>query len=454
VDSGYKNLLQHNYLWLKDLNDTALRKRSPYGVRLLDSESFDTEMANSWISYCRLNHTTTCCLADLPIISSFQVIDCETETVIKAPPRCPYTALSYVWGEGSITDSSLSSLKIAPKVILDSIEVTKKLGFRYLWVDRYCIDQSDLLGKHEQIGQMDTIYASAQVTIIAADSDDPNRGLAGVRGTSRTPQPIFRGGSYQIVSSLQSSETMISSSRWATRGWTYQEGLLSNRRLIFSADQIRFECNSMHCCEAVHLPLDEMHDKTTGKFLSSVPSGAFRLKNIGDNPWDFMQHVGEFSTRQLSFPADALNAIKGIFHLFEKGQYPLFQLMGVPIMPPYIYHYGDNVEKLTLIRRSPEAGFIIGLRWRHVPPFQSAPDSPSRRHLFPSWSWATCNRRVSSDLGYITTRSKLCNFIAQVSAELPDGSTLSFPQKHSLVPAFASLAQDAKFIHITARTSN
>jgi len=41
-----------------------------------------------------------------------------------------YVTLSYVWGK----DSSSEEM---PLVVRDSITVTKKLGYRYLWVDRY-----------------------------------------------------------------------------------------------------------------------------------------------------------------------------------------------------------------------------------------------------------------------------------------------------------------------------
>ncbi|PQE16326.1 Heterokaryon incompatibility protein [Rutstroemia sp. NJR-2017a WRK4] len=350
------------YLWLQ-----GPRVRRLYGARLLDPGCFDIEATNHWISYCQSNHRATCRLGSLPRMQSFQVIDCKTETVIKAPPKCAYVALSYVWGEISTTDFP-SSLGCAPKLILDSIEVTKMLKFRYLWVDRYCIDQSDSTGKHEQICQMDMIYASAQVTIIAAGSEDPNRGLHGVRGTLRIPQLILPLGNHRIVSSLvHRSDNGISRSKWATRGWTYQEGLLSTRRLVFSEDQVRFECNSMHCSEAIHLPLEEMHDKKTGKMDLYAPIGAFQWKDFAIQPWDFMNYVSQFSQRELSFPTDALNAMRGIFNNLEKGRYPVFQLMGVPIMPPYINtgYRGrtPNDLKCGRISRPPGAGFLIGLLW-------------------------------------------------------------------------------------------
>jgi hypothetical protein len=441
-----------HFVWL--INS---RMRSMYGVRLLNPEAFDVEATNHWIAYCQSNHGATCRLQSLPRMQSFQVIDCETKSIIKAPPQCLYVALSYVWGGCSTTESSPSILECAPKLILDSIEVTKKLKFKYLWVDRYCIDQSDSGGKHEQICRMDMIYASAQVTIIAAGSEDPSRGLHGVRGTLRTPQPTLRLGDYQIVSSLANPASMIEGSKWATRGWTYQEGLLSTRRLIFSEDQVRFECNSMHCSEAIHLPLDEMHDQRTGKMDFYVPLGAFEKKDIGAKPWQFMDYVAQFSQRELSFPADALNAMRGIFNMFEKGRYPVFQLMGVPIMPPYIKTdsplRAPKEKEYQIISRSPSAGFLIGLLWQHHSYGLSVPHLASRSHLFPSWTWAACSLEIAPYLG-IHPMCTLRDFGAQVSVELPDGSILPFPISYSAIPAFISQARDSKIIHITAKVSS
>jgi hypothetical protein len=83
-------------------------------------------------------------------------------------------------------------LQNAPKLIGDSIDATLRLKFRYLWIDRYCIDQSDDLSKDTQIGQMDLIYAHAQLTIIAEAGEDPKNGLPGVRVTMRSGLPQLR----------------------------------------------------------------------------------------------------------------------------------------------------------------------------------------------------------------------------------------------------------------------
>ena len=176
-----------------------------------------------------------------------RVIDCQARAIVDAPPGCKYLALSYVWGQCTST-----SLDDAPKVVNHSIDVTQALHFRYLWIDRYCIDQSNDIDKDSQIRQMDLIYSGAQMTIIAAAGQDPHHGLPGVGGTLRKKkQPHLKFGDYTIISTLSHPKPLVERSKWASRGWTYQEGLLSKRRLIFTEQQVFFECNSMHHAEVM-----------------------------------------------------------------------------------------------------------------------------------------------------------------------------------------------------------
>jgi hypothetical protein len=112
---------------------------------------------------------------------SLRAIDCS-----KTPPRVAerpwsarYVALSYVWGPPSGD---------WPKTSLGAVEVTKRLGERYLWVDRLYIDQSNLQEKQFLISKMDAIYEGAEFTIVAA-AGDARTGLPGVATIPRKPQP-------------------------------------------------------------------------------------------------------------------------------------------------------------------------------------------------------------------------------------------------------------------------
>lgn len=108
------------------------------------SEMVDFDLLKSWISECSLQHQDTSCSSDPVTVFRLTVIDCQQRRVVSAPSDCQFVALSYVWGGShnqfedlpdSHNDFNLPSK--LPQVIEDSIIVALKLGFKYLWVDRY-----------------------------------------------------------------------------------------------------------------------------------------------------------------------------------------------------------------------------------------------------------------------------------------------------------------------------
>lgn len=133
-----------------------------------------------WLEYCKL-HDKKLCGSKEPQLPGRKVIDCNSLSVIFALPLCSYATLSYVWGdskrdcnsaETTRNDATGSLPQFLPATIRDIMTVTKNLGLQYLWIDRFCIDQNNPEEKHDQIRQMDVIYARAKITIIAAAGED------------------------------------------------------------------------------------------------------------------------------------------------------------------------------------------------------------------------------------------------------------------------------------------
>src|SRR5438045_8734323 len=88
---------------------------------------------------------------------SLRVIDCITLKVVQAPSPCRYVALSYVWGkpEENIDAEDIDACECClpeelPNTILDAIHTVRQLHLRFLWVDKYCILQSNPNEKHDQ----------------------------------------------------------------------------------------------------------------------------------------------------------------------------------------------------------------------------------------------------------------------------------------------------------------
>lgn len=217
----------------------------------------DFRILRAWLEFCRREHNCQTSDPNFPpdVASHLRVIDCHTLQVVPAAPRCKYAALSYVWGNPTADDSQESEHifpalpEKLPLVISDAIKVVRYLELRYLWVDRYCINQQDQDDKAILIWSVDLIYANAEFTIIAAAGVDPSYGLPGVEHVSQNTQPSAKVGKHLLVSTLPDPTNLVRGSKWVTRGWTYQEAILSHRRLFFTDHQVYFECDAMRCKE-------------------------------------------------------------------------------------------------------------------------------------------------------------------------------------------------------------
>jgi hypothetical protein len=255
------------------------------------------------------------------------VLDCRSRQVINAPEGCRYVALSYVWGRSSESNESLKELS---KVIEDSITVTLGLGFNYFWADRICIDQSDENDKRYQIRQMDLVYTYAALRIIAASGDDRRQASPESTGLRGVQQLRCRIQGKTLLSTLPMAPYLVQTSKWHTRGWTFQEGLLSKRRLIFTNHQVLFECNSMHCSEVLGVDLDSLHTKGEEFNYEAYGRGAFRNKVPGSEPAHYMRYVSEFSTKELAYREGMLNALQGILNAFQRAKDPVYHFWGHP----------------------------------------------------------------------------------------------------------------------------
>jgi hypothetical protein len=87
-----------------------------------------------------------------------RVVDCKSGQLVEENSQ-PYVCLSYVWGSKAPTQEALDNLLPInlPATISDAMVVTLKIGLRYLWVDRYCIDQNNADEKHNIVRNMDAI---------------------------------------------------------------------------------------------------------------------------------------------------------------------------------------------------------------------------------------------------------------------------------------------------------
>lgn len=350
--------------------------------------SVDFERAKEWLQRCTELHGDNCSGNNGRIIKNFRLIDCFTGKRLLASKKTPYVALSYVWGN---EDASAQGTHVYPKTIRDAMIATKNLGYRWLWVDKYCINQNDANDLYDQFQQMDIIYQQAAVTIIAAAGTNSHYGLPGVDQSFRQPTSSVLIGDERVCA-IPKFELNPSNCKWMSRAWTYQEGLLSTRRLVFTDEQVYFECQGGYSAEMLDIPLDsfrKMHapDKPylQKRYRTAGRMGLFPLNGCGIDPWDIYSRIGEYSERSLSHESDILNGILGIFRAFERMSNSMWHVYGVPFAKGTDAPNGSGT-RINSKRALPN--FAESLRWDLEAPSK-------RRRGFPSWSWTGWYGRIT-----------------------------------------------------------
>ncbi|KAF1993274.1 HET-domain-containing protein, partial [Amniculicola lignicola CBS 123094] len=214
-------------------------------VRLIQPDSIDFNIVSEWLDFCKSNHPE-CIERSVSInVENLRLIDCNNRRIV---PACnhQYVSLSYVWGAPTKGTRVEDFTQVLPDDLPDTIEhsilATRALGFRYLWIDRYCIDRRDRTVFEAQLQQMGMIYKNSILTIVATAGNNDAYGLPGVGARHRRPQPFAHVDEHFLVSSMSDPTSLIKTSIWRTRGWTYQEGCLSTRRLFFTDEHVYYEC--------------------------------------------------------------------------------------------------------------------------------------------------------------------------------------------------------------------
>jgi hypothetical protein len=309
-----------------------------------------------------------------------------------------------------------------PLTIRDAIWVTKSLGYRFLWVDQYCIDQTNDDEKQQQFSRMGDIYAGAEITIFALGNDS-NYGLPGVSARQRiSPRQHTTIGEYKFLTTMQDPHVCIKESAWSTRGWTYQEALFSTRRLFFTDFQTYFECNAMNMVESFSSDPRILHVLNgqrlrayhrAGKYVCGN-SNPYSHLNVGQNQANHRKvdtirrcqyQIRQYTKRELTNQSDILNAFAGVARFYAKTSAKIASVAGIPIPYP--------IAKLPNIEREGLDHLIYALAWTHrvnnhtggfkpaKPIYQTryrarrqegwspfGNPGPQRREGFPSWSWA------------------------------------------------------------------
>ncbi|KAK4104943.1 HET-domain-containing protein [Parathielavia hyrcaniae] len=371
--------------------------------------SIDVSLILDWLAFCDRHHTA-CTQLDPLVPQGFRVIDC-CSTGAQLPvawedvahPK-KYVTLSYVWGRDqdgtACPDGHIPDLP--PRTIDDAISLTRRLGYGYLWVDRYCIPRDNAKVNYLQIQSMDVIYQHSALT----SSRPPGRNLF---------QPLVTIGP-RTLAWTPFVKNEILRSKWNSRGWTYQEGLLARRRLVFTDSQVYFQSNAMHCVESIQAPLETLHIPGLTRMRDPVDmSRVLPHRTIGKQPYMLADRINEYIRRSLTFETDILDAFRGVLLAYERQFSATSRVLaGIPFL------VGSDTSPLTAL--------ADGLSWRweyFYDDWQAfrALWTAKRRQGFPSWTWLGWT--VSDDVHF---RGGLCSehLLVEASLEYADGQRLSW----------------------------
>jgi hypothetical protein len=458
--------------------------------RSLRPDSIDYAILKEWLLNCQKHHHFTCSLGTLNPVKFAKLIDCETRCIVSADNH-PYVCLSYLWGTVTEACTFHDSLpQNLPATIEDSITLTRCLGMQYLWIDRYCIDQSEPNEVSHQVQMMDLIYHNAEITIIAAAGSDPFYGLPGVSVRFREAQSSKRIGKHTLFAQVSDPITFTQDSIWNTRGWTFQEARLSRRRLVFTNHEAYFECPRMNYFESLDvldrpakhgqrsrkvrfLTIDSMvadHEKdpySRQKLAAPIDHGfgAFD-EGIGWSPTDVFSDIYDYCDRQFSYDSDVLNGLLGIFRAYEL-RHAVKQHWGIPIYTPALaidpIHHSEGFLETS-------SWFTAGLLWicYNIHRERGFSQGLSRRQGFPSWSWAGWKFQKKVEAYWVSRpfwdwaslldcwQGKAATGYTwarlRVGVETTDGQVLWDQEFKHFLQDSKSTVTTSPFIHITGRT--
>lgn len=402
------------------LKETIRKREGPIYSR--DGQQVNISLIKRWLNDCDHNHGSVCNSARLYTSGDEDMamvfIDVVDNRLTPATSREKYFALSYVWGRVDMFNTTkanyqkrqepqaLSTVPF-PKTIRDAIQLVKSLGERFLWVDAICMVQDDKEQMAKDVPKMNIVYGQAFATIVALHGESADAGLPGVSPGTRLPQHIEtlyvsgkspdldhdpqddKSEAICLVATPRPLSLELNISKWNTRGWIFQERLLSRRCLYFSSDAVYFQCAEKTLSET------GVNEEYPSYMLDKVPMKRkiTSLRAARDNPLDIMNSlqdmtskertskafgiykelVRSYSRREFSFKSDVINGFAGVFAVLEK----YFQSETYGGLPA-----GALAHALLWT----QAGRIPRRGMRLPTPSDMSMGKPDTK--FPSWSWA------------------------------------------------------------------
>jgi hypothetical protein len=329
-------------------------------------------LIKSWLRDCMHNGHSKCLPAQTRTPTRVLFVDeseirlIHTSAIVNQPL---YFTLSHCWGTIDILKLTGENIDDMQREIRetelcqtfrDAINVTRMLGFSYIWIDSLCIIQDDAEDWRKEASRMCDVYGGSTLNLAASGAQDGSVGLFFDRN-ERTMQRLCR---YQITNPSDGKQrdcldptiyqTCVEQSPLAKRGWVFQERFLSPRTLHFTGLQLYWECRERMASET---------------YQRRQPPAIFNLSFIRDNMatlWSDVIH--HYSRCKLTREKDKLVALSGVARWLhdQSGDKYVAGLWRTHIEPQLIW------------RSDQSARFVEGRSER----------------TSPSWSWAAVDGAV------------------------------------------------------------
>ncbi|KAI9641245.1 hypothetical protein NHQ30_010045 [Ciborinia camelliae] len=455
--------------------ENIAHQQSSFSGRPISAQSDSPEcykLAKEWLRVCSKDHKDCGPIKTRCPTRLIDVGSPDTNPFLDDNPNrgdCEWAALSYLWGGNGylkLEEQTYKSLKSGilvedfPATLRDAVLTTRQLGLKYVWIDALCIRQDSKDDWKTEAGRMRDVYAGATITIVAANSDSTSAGIhlprpEKVHATAQCALPWGSDTNVLLRSASHISRQDAKSSSWFTRGWTFQEGLLSPRALSYGRDQMVWECAYHTEDESGHVGLlDQKYDtkdllhklrkKQTNKmsramqslslqtyaFLSDVDNLRTRLgfpskrisatginmqESWGLDPYlRWCEMVEQFSVRNLTYKTDVLPALSGIareFSMITKDTY--ISGMWKSYILASLLWTRQALRKFAKVSESTiDLDFFTHIDWKK-----------RESYLAPSWSWVSINAGKADLNPYPFADAAVLHIAALVNLQLHHSGT-------------------------------
>jgi len=210
-----------------------------------------------------------------------------------------------------------------PQNFHDAITVTRKSGLKYLWIDSLCIIQDDSLDWAREAAKMDRVYANAYLTIAATSSSSTHEGFLRrpkpnvVRMPYISPDDGTAKGHFYLDSGPGGRSTDLVSSTWNTRGWTFQERILSARILHFCKERLLFECKGADFTEDNQSPSPMQQAQWLKRDVDDqrMSASTFVPKEEPQRTYHhWYDMIRRYTEREFTYEDDLIPAVQGLIN--------------------------------------------------------------------------------------------------------------------------------------------